>query len=108
MGCLNSAKTSVLVNGSPTHEFDIKRGLRQGDPLSHFLYADDVIIFSEWDRRDLHRILTILEIFYLVSGLKINVTKSQIIGIDVDDSEVNSFALSSGASDQILRFPHWF
>ncbi|XP_071695291.1 uncharacterized protein [Rutidosis leptorrhynchoides] len=27
MGCLKSAKTLVLVNGSPTREFDIKRGL---------------------------------------------------------------------------------
>ncbi|XP_071708985.1 uncharacterized protein [Rutidosis leptorrhynchoides] len=82
LGCLKSARTSVLVNGSPTRELQIKRGLRQGDPLnpflfiivmeglhltinramerrfirginvgnishSHFMYADDVIIFSD-------------------------------------------------------------
>ncbi|GJT27404.1 RNA-directed DNA polymerase, eukaryota, reverse transcriptase zinc-binding domain protein [Tanacetum coccineum] len=29
--CLHSARASVLVNGSPTSEFSIKRGLRQGD-----------------------------------------------------------------------------
>ncbi|GKA80774.1 RNA-directed DNA polymerase, eukaryota, reverse transcriptase zinc-binding domain protein [Tanacetum coccineum] len=37
-GCLYNSRSFVLVNGSQTEEFVIHRGLRQGDPMSPFLF----------------------------------------------------------------------
>jgi hypothetical protein len=36
--CVFSGSMSVLVNGSPSEEINIQRGLKQGDPLAPFLF----------------------------------------------------------------------
>ncbi|XP_057719285.1 uncharacterized mitochondrial protein AtMg01250-like [Arachis stenosperma] len=37
--CVCLASMSILINGSPSKPFKMERGLRQGDPLSHFLFV---------------------------------------------------------------------
>lgn len=36
--CVFSSSFSVLANGSPTKDFEAHIGLRQRDPLSHFIF----------------------------------------------------------------------
>ncbi|KAJ0550751.1 putative RNA-directed DNA polymerase [Helianthus annuus] len=128
-GIIESARSAVLVNGSPTFDFQCHKGLRQGDPLSpflfliimeafsclvrkacdlgeikdfrtvsggpsisHLLYADDALILGEWSKENIEKTVRLLRVFYLCSGLKINIKKSLLFGIGVDGQEATEMA----------------
>ncbi|GJT89436.1 RNA-directed DNA polymerase, eukaryota [Tanacetum coccineum] len=63
-GCFNYAMGSILVNGSPTSEFKFHKGLKQGDPLSPFLF----ILVME----SLHLLLNNILSAGLFKGIRIN------------------------------------
>lgn len=111
---LKSARMSILINDSPTREFKMGRGLRQGDLLSpilfniisevlhlllqrasevclisgikigkglilsHILFADDTIIFMDKSWKFCVGVKLVLIPFEVLSGLRINFSKSSL------------------------------
>lgn len=49
--CVQTVNYTILVNGEPTTPFDIARGLRQGDPISLYLFAIAIEyqVDAEWN-----------------------------------------------------------
>nr|GEU90542.1 RNA-directed DNA polymerase, eukaryota [Tanacetum cinerariifolium] len=112
--CLSSAMASVIVNESPTSEFHVQCGLKQGDPLAPYLFIlvmkslhlsfSRVIDAGEWSDSNLDCILQALQCFYFASGLKINVQKSNMMGVGINPHVIAEAASKLGCS--ILN-PHF-
>nr|GEZ95299.1 RNA-directed DNA polymerase, eukaryota, reverse transcriptase zinc-binding domain protein [Tanacetum cinerariifolium] len=137
--CLYSSRGSVLVNGSPTKEFQFHKGLKQGDPLSFFLfilvmeslhvsfqrvvdaslfngiksnsslqishlfYVDDAIFMGQWSQCNIDTIIRVLDVFYRASGLRINMNKSNLMGMHTRLSKWKLKTLSIGGRLTLLK-----
>ena len=128
-GCLSSVSYAILVNGSAKGWVKASRGLRQGDPLSHFLFtlvadvlsrmlmraeernmlegfrvgrnrtrvshlqfADDTIFFSNTREEELQTLKSLLLVIGHISGLKVNLDKSSIYDINLDQAHLSRLA----------------
>ena len=117
-----NSKSKILQNGHLSHQINLGRGCRQGDPISPYLFvlavellgetfrnhkyidgikicrkehrisqfADDTTLFMKYNEHNLRLCMGILQEFYLISGLKINVDKTKAIKFGVArDSGMN-------------------
>ncbi|GKV35410.1 hypothetical protein SLEP1_g43679 [Rubroshorea leprosula] len=120
MECLRTSQVSVLVNGSPTRQGDplspflflivveglngmittaVQKGLLEGVEVgskgfkvSHLQFADDTILFGSATKQNVWAMKGIMRSFELVSGLKVNFKKSQLMGIAVNEEWLDKMA----------------
>ncbi|GJU17987.1 RNA-directed DNA polymerase, eukaryota [Tanacetum coccineum] len=112
--CLSSSRGSILVNGSPISEFQLvmeslHKGLFKGVVLdnslqiSHLFYADDVVFVGKWRDSNINTNVHVLDCFFRASGLRINMHKSMIMGVAVENTKVTLAAANIGC--MILKAP---
>nr|GFA34476.1 RNA-directed DNA polymerase, eukaryota, reverse transcriptase zinc-binding domain protein [Tanacetum cinerariifolium] len=59
--------------------------------LSHMFYANDAIFMGQWSESNIDIIVKVLDCFNRAYGLRINMTKSKLLGISVEDDKVEMF-----------------
>ena len=64
--------------------------------VSHLQFADDTLLFMEANRNFLLNYLAILEVFGSISGLRVNLRKSIILGINIEDDLIHNLATITG------------
>ena len=60
--------------------------------MTHLQYADDTIFFFTGDENQILNLYSILRIFGLISGLKVNFGKSSVVGINMQQDQLQSRA----------------
>lgn len=98
--CLSTASISVLINCSPTKVFLMSRGLRQGDPLSPFLFL--IVVES------LHLLLEEAKTKNLMSGIKVGASNLFISHLQYADDTILMAPASLANVLAIKSILRWF
>ncbi|GKC37450.1 putative RNA-directed DNA polymerase, eukaryota, reverse transcriptase zinc-binding domain protein [Tanacetum coccineum] len=115
--CLVSSRTSILVNAMEGLHVAIEdvvdhglfRALRVGSEevlISHLFYADDAMLMGEWNEENITNLIVILDCFFLISGLKINLYKSKLYGVGVPMQDIENRAVITRCSSATIPFKY--
>ncbi|RVX15158.1 Exocyst complex component SEC3A [Vitis vinifera] len=116
--CISTASFSVLINGTFKGFFQSSRGLRQGDPLSSYLFVIAMEVFSSFLKRAVDGVFQdqltylswLLIWFEAVSGLRINLEKSELISVgrveNIDDLALD-FGCRVGSLPSLIWASPW-
>jgi hypothetical protein len=74
-----SRMMSTMVDNGPIFGFSMESGNQEEMIVSHLLFANDMLIFCEPSGEQLSNLRCIVLCFEVVSGLKINLSKSEIL-----------------------------
>ncbi|GKE69824.1 hypothetical protein Tco_1527896, partial [Tanacetum coccineum] len=74
--------------------------------ISHMFYADDAIFVGQWSDSNIDIIVHVLNCFYRASGLRINMSKSKLIGISVEEEKVDQAASKIGCVTLMAPFSY--
>ncbi|GJZ94810.1 RNA-directed DNA polymerase, eukaryota [Tanacetum coccineum] len=99
-GCLISSSASILVMESLHISFvramevgffkGIQIDIQESMHVSHLFYADDAVFIGEWKEENLCHLISILQCFFLASGLRNNLQKCSLVGVgDVKFDDVS-------------------
>ncbi|KAL4280388.1 hypothetical protein GQ457_03G004440 [Hibiscus cannabinus] len=66
--------------------------------ISHLQFADDLMVFCEASKAQIATVKRVLRVFELAAGLRLNLKKNRLFGINVDPMVLQSWAYAIGCS----------
>nr|GFB39987.1 RNA-directed DNA polymerase, eukaryota, reverse transcriptase zinc-binding domain protein [Tanacetum cinerariifolium] len=75
--------------------------------ISQLFYPDDAIFMGQWSQCNIDTIIRVLDVFYRASGLRINMNKSNLMGISINSNKVKHAAAKIDVNSKKPSWVRW-